>query len=250
MRAAAPQLTHRWPQIGAAILLGAVCACGTPASPPVEVDADSEVPEATRPEPAITVPFTDRLLPFDAERVQLSRDYLREHYGIVQDDAAITPRMAVLHWTAGPTADSAFATFSPTHLSGRAELQGAGSLNVSAHFLVDRDGTTWRLVPETIMARHVIGLNHVAVGIENVGGGERWPLTEAQVDANVALIRWLTASYDITHVIGHHEYTAMEGHPYWAERDAGYRTVKSDPGDAFMQSVRERVVDLQLSGAP
>ena len=29
----------------------------------------------------------------------------------------------------------------------------------SAQFLVDRDGTIYSLMPETFMARHVIGLN-------------------------------------------------------------------------------------------
>ncbi len=36
--------------------------------------------------------------------------------------------------------------------------------------MVDRDGTRYRLMPETYMARHVIGLNYYSIGIENVGG--------------------------------------------------------------------------------
>jgi len=44
-------------------------------------------------------------------------------------------------------------------------------------------------MPETWMARHAIGFNHVAIGIENVGDGARWPLTDAQADADAALVR-------------------------------------------------------------
>src|SRR5580693_7225904 len=62
--------------------------------------------------------------------------------------------------------------FSHTRIeAARPELQREGELNVSAHFLVDRDGTIYRLMPETWMARHCIGLNRVAIGIENVGDG-------------------------------------------------------------------------------
>ena len=47
------------------------------------------------------------------------------------------------------------------------------------------------------MARHCIGLNHVAIGIENVGDGEKLPLTPAQVQADAALVRatarWMDA---------------------------------------------------------
>jgi len=55
-------------------------------------------------------------------------------------------------------------------------------LNVSAHFLVDRDGTIYQLMPETRMARHAIGVNHLAIGVENVGDERKWPLTEAQMN--------------------------------------------------------------------
>ena len=50
---------------------------------------------------------------------------------------------------------------------------------------MDRDGAVYRLMPETWMARHTIGLNRVAIGIENVGG-PRWPLTPEQLRADAA----------------------------------------------------------------
>jgi N-acetylmuramoyl-L-alanine amidase len=197
---------------------------------------------------------TERLLPFDRERLTLMSQYLEAHTGRERSrdprvDCTITPRIVVLHWTGGPTADSAWSTFAPTRLAGRPDLDDAGAVNVSAHYLVDRDGTIYRLMPDNLAARHVIGLNHVAVGIENVGGPKA-PLTEAQVAANAALVRQLAAKWPITHVIGHHQYRRMEGSRYFKESDPTYRTVKSDPGDAFVDAVRAAVHDLQLAGAP
>ncbi|HEY0134791.1 MAG TPA: peptidoglycan recognition family protein, partial [Nannocystis sp.] len=127
----------------------------------------------------------------------------------------------------------------------------AGDLNVSAHYLIDRDGTIVRLMPDTFMARHVVGLNHLAIGVENVGDGERFPLTPAQLAANVALIRDLKARFPgITHVIGHHEYRALAGHPYFKERQRGHRTRRDDPGRKFMNAVRSALADLDLEGPP
>ena len=103
------------------------------------------------------------------------------------------------------------------------------------------------------MARHVIGLNHVAIGVENVGTGTPTSdtLTDAQIEANARLVRYLAEKYPtIEYLIGHHEYQAFEGHPLWKELDDGYRTEKIDQGDRFMSAVRARVADLGLRGAP
>lgn len=194
--------------------------------------------------------IVDRPVPFPAERVQLTRDYIREHYGIDTTSIEIVPRIVVLHWTAGRTLEGDFNTFVPPTLRGRADLRGAGALNVGIQFLVDRDGTIYRLMPETWMARHVIGLNYHAIGVENVGGASGTDdLTPAQRDANIWLVRYLAKKYPtIEYLIGHHEYRQFEGHPLWLEVDAGYRTQKSDPGDAFMSAVRSEVADLGLKG--
>lgn len=162
----------------------------------------------------------------------------------------MVPRVVVLHWTAGPTAASAWNTFAGATLSGRAEIAGAGALNVGAHYLVDRDGTIERLASEDRILRHTIGLNHVAIGIENVGGGAEWPLTQAQIDANVALVRWIAGRQPITHLIGHLEYRSMEGTAHFEERDPTYRTGKADPGADFMTAVRARLADTTLQGPP
>lgn len=176
---------------------------------------------------------------------------MKERYGLDQEEPTIEPKMVVLHWTAIPTLERSFTALNDPQLSGgRTEIAGAGSLNVSTHFLVDRDGSIYRLMPETLMGRHVIGLNHAAIGVENVGGTETTPLTEAQLEANIWLVRYLKSEYDIDYVIGHHEYTNFQGHELWLEKDPGYRTQKSDPGDEFMDRLREATKDLQFKPIP
>ena len=104
-------------------------------------------------------------------------------------------------------------------------------------------------MPETTFARHVIGLNYCAIGVENVGGTNA-PLTQKQLYANEALIRYLKSKYDIEYVIGHHEYKSFIGHPLWKETDPNYLTSKNDPGDEFMTKIRNRIKDLNIKGKP
>jgi beta-N-acetylhexosaminidase len=135
--------------------------------------------------------------------------------------------------------------------SDRKDIAKASTLNVSAHFLVDRDGTIYQLMPDNFMARHVIGLNYSAIGVENVGGeaNKKEDLTPEQTAANIRLVKYLKEKYPgITYLIGHYEYQKMQKTPLWLERDAAYRTTKADPGRKFMQAVRAGVKSLQLKG--
>lgn len=207
------------------------------------------------PAPAPMPPLVEHRLPWSADRERLTMSYLRAHRttpltGDSAVDTRMVPRAIVLHWTAGPTAASAWHTLAPALLAGRADLADAGALNVGAHFLVDRDGTIERLAEDTRILRHCIGLNHVAIGIENVGGGADLPLTDAQVAANAALVRGLAARHPIEVLLGHLEYRRMEGSALFEERDPGYRTQKPDPGAAFMGRVRAAVADLGIAAPP
>ncbi|MGY5848261.1 peptidoglycan recognition protein family protein [Salegentibacter sp. HM20] len=202
--------------------------------------------------PAKTVPeIVDRPIEFNQQRLELTREYLKERYGLKAEDATINPKMIVVHWTAIPTLEASFKAFDPVKLPGaRGDIKSAGDLNVSAHFLIDRDGTIYRLMPENIMARHVIGLNHVALGIENVGGTPETPLTRAQLKANIKLVKYLSKQYEIDYLIGHFEYTLFEGHALWLERDADYRTTKTDPGENFMQELRNATKSFNFKPVP
>ena len=192
-------------------------------------------------------------LPHEEKRRELTVAYLKEHrttpLSSLEQRGLMIPRVVVLHWTAGPTVSSVEAVFSSAHLLGRSELQ-VSQLNVAAHFVVDRDGTIFQLLSTQRIARHCIGLNHLSIGIENVGGGSKLPLTEAQVESNIALVRMLTEQYPITHLIGHYEYQKFESHPYFDEANPKYRTIKSDPGVEFMSAVRKGLEDLPLNGPP
>ena len=174
-----------------------------------------------------------------------------DHYGMMPDKPVIDPQMIVVHWTAIPTLQASYEAFYDSRLPGsRAKIGNASPLNVSVPYLIDRDGSMYQLMPDTLFARHVIGLNHCAIGIENVGDGKNHPLTEAQLEAYEKLIRWLEKKYDIRYVIGHHEYQQFIGHPLWKEKDANYLTEKTDPGDEFMQRLRSQLSDLDLAPLP
>lgn len=193
----------------------------------------------------------DKPINFDPERIQLTIAYRKLHQDPKASDVIIQPKMIILHWTGIPAFKSTWNYFNQTHAeSAREQLAAAGEVNVSAQFLVDRDGAIYRLMPENWMARHCIGLNHVAIGVENVGDGGKFPLTDAQVKANAALVRYLAKKYPITHLIGHQEYRRMEGTPFFLELDPKYRNQKPDPGAGFMSRVRALVSDLKLQGPP
>ncbi|MBT8299291.1 MAG: peptidoglycan recognition protein family protein [Maribacter sp.] len=188
---------------------------------------------------------------FNAERNALTLEYMEEHYGLTQHEPTIDPKMVVLHWTAIPTYEGSFDAFYEVKIpSWREVVSSASGLNVSSHFLVAQDGTIYRLMPETTMGRHVIGLNHCAIGVENVGGTKDTPLTKAQLKSNIWLVKYLAKKYDIEYLIGHHEYTLFENHELWLEKDASYRTKKSDPGDDFMANVRKATSKFKFKPLP
>jgi GT2 family glycosyltransferase len=190
-------------------------------------------------------------LAWTEERERLTLEYRRAHSDPAAVDLAISPRVIVLHHTGGRSVSDAREYFNRERVDeSRAHLARAGAVNVSAHFVVGQDGVIQRLQPETRFARHCIGLNHLAIGIENVGGVPGLPLTDAQLVANARLVRALSARFPITHLIGHFEAARLRDHPYYAECDPAYRVIKVDPGLPFMTGVRALVEDLGLAGPP
>jgi N-acetyl-anhydromuramyl-L-alanine amidase AmpD len=195
--------------------------------------------------------IVDKPIVFNEERNELTIQYLKDRYGLEQDSPNIVPKMIVLHWTAIPTFEGSYDAFYNEKIpSWREVVSMASGLNVSSHFLVDQDGTIYSLMPETIMGRHVIGLNHCAIGVENVGGTKDTPLTKAQLKSNIWLVKYLAKKYNIEYVIGHHEYTLFENHELWLEKDEDYRTKKTDPGDAFMAKVRKATNNFEFKPLP
>ncbi len=201
-----------------------------------------------------TIKIIDKPIDFGKERISMTKAYIKQHYGRKVDNIKITPKIIVLHWTAEMSFNKSFKRLQPQKLlTDRKDIAKASLLNVSSQFLVARDGTIFRLMPENWMARHVIGLNYSSIGVENVGGkGNKIDdLTPAQRKSNILLVKYLKAKYpSIEYLIGHHEYRQMESTSLWLEKDKGYRTVKSDPGKKFMSDIRSAVKPLKLKTPP
>ena len=196
-------------------------------------------------------PMQQMPIVWDEDRLALTAEHLEHHLGLpvtgdLDASTRMDPKVVVLHWTAGPTARSAFWTF---YKPRRQRRDPHHQLNLSVHFVVDRDGTIYQLMPTDRIAAHVVGLNHVAIGIENVGDRRRWPLTPAQITANIALVRFLAQKHELTHLIGHYEFKRFHGHPLW-RGPSGSHIGRADPGEDFMAAVRGAVQDLGLAGAP
>ena len=167
---------------------------------------------ATAPRPRIVV----KPIPFSPARLAETRAYVKRHYGI--DTWRLRhPHVIVEHYTASDTFASAYATFA-SNAANLGEQPG-----VCAHFVIDRDGTIYRLVPPNIICRHTVGLNYTAIGVEHVGTSDARILADKrQLDASLGLTLWLMSRYGIRlrNVIGHNESLTS---PYHRERYTGWR---------------------------
>jgi N-acetylmuramoyl-L-alanine amidase len=141
-------------------------------------------------------------IPFGVKRKAEMAQYAKRHYGI--NSYVLHPKVIVEHVTATSTFSSAYNTFAADVPD--AELHSLPG--TCAHFIIDRDGTIYQLVPLDIMCRHTVGLNYVAIGIEHVGTSDAEVLHDAaQMRSSLALTAWLMARFRIspTNVIGHNE---------------------------------------------
>jgi len=178
-------------------------------------------------------------IPYGARRKAEMAAYAQRHYG--RPTWRLRPRAIVEHVTATATFSpvwSAFASDAPDpelH-----ELPGD-----CAHFVVDRDGTIYQLVPLGVMCRHAVGLNDVAIGIEHVGLSDAQVLRDsAQMGASLALTLWLMRRYRIplAEVIGHAESLSS---PLHHERYRAWRCrTHADWRRADMAVYRARLVAL------
>jgi len=187
---------------------------------------------------------------FGKLRIELTKSYIKNHYGLIVQNIEIEPKIIVIHYTGIDDFDDSIKRFIPSILlSDRKDISNAGVVNVSAHFMVERDGTIHQLMPIDYMARHVIGLNYNSIGIENVGGeNHKQNLTIEQLISNIKLINYLKEKFNsIEYVIGHDEYRCFEGSDLWLEKDKGYRTSKQDPGKIFMRDIRANIQGFKVA---
>jgi N-acetylmuramoyl-L-alanine amidase len=179
-------------------------------------------------------------IPFGPQRRIEMQAYSKRHYGF-DTWRLVRPRVIVEHYTASDTFSSAYSAFAADVPDSELhELPG-----VCAHFVIDRDGTTYQLVSLTTMCRHTVGLNYTAVGIEHVGTSDAEILGNArQLQASLRLTVWLMHRFGIQlrNVIGHNESLTS---PYHRERVAAWRCqTHGDWRHADMEIYRRRVAAL------
>ena len=58
----------------------------------------------------------DKPIVFNAEREQLTLNYLSDRYGLDKETPEIVPKMVVLHWTVIPTLEGSFEAFNEATL--------------------------------------------------------------------------------------------------------------------------------------
>ena len=191
------------------------------------------VAEAAVPRPAIV----SKPIPFGAKRKHEMAAYAQRHYGISSYRLS-SPHVIVEHYTVTSSFQATWNTFAPDRPDPELhELPGT-----CAHFVVDRDGTIYQLVPLAIMCRHTVGLNYTAIGIEHVGSSDAEILSNPrQMAASLRLTRWLRCRYGIgvANVIGHSESLSS---PYHKERVARLRRqTHADMSPAAMKRYRAKL---------
>ena len=167
---------------------------------------------AAAPQPTIV----QKPIPFPQERKEQMAAYSRRHYDI--DSYRLRdPKVIVQHYTVTSTFQQTYNTFAPNNPDPELkELPGT-----CAHYVIDRDGTIYQLVPRSIMCRHTVGLNYTSFGIEHVGMSDRDVMgNKRQLAASLRRTRWLQCRYGIakTDVIGHSESLSSAFHMERVER--------------------------------
>jgi hypothetical protein len=179
-------------------------------------------------------------IPYGHKRKRQMAGYSKRHYG--QHEWRLRdPKVIVLHYTAGPSYESAWQVFASNDPN-RGERPG-----VCSHFVVDKDGTIYRTVPRSIRCRHAIGLNHKAVGIEMVqeaGSGSHWADRQIlhrkpQIHRALRLAGWLKQRLGIKmrNIIGH---AMANDSPYFKDLE-GWRNDHTDWLRSDVRKFRHRL---------
>ncbi len=135
------------------------------------------------------------------------------------DERMLPVTMVVMHYTGMQSAAEAL------------DRMCDADAKVSAHYMIDEDGTVTRMVPEDKRAWHagksywrgITDVNSASVGIELVNPGHEWgyrPFTDAQMEALVPLLAAIVQRHQvpIANIVGHSEIAPAR---------------KDDPGELF-----------------
>jgi N-acetylmuramoyl-L-alanine amidase len=128
-------------------------------------------------------------LPF-TEWEQEYREYFQQYYRT--SDLTLKPRMITLHYSGTEN----FARLWHTFVNGGVYDGKKGHLSV--HFVVDKDGSIYELMPLNRKSRGTYGVNHVTISINLIGRNEQELISNnKQLRTSFALVRWLMKRYNI-----------------------------------------------------
>jgi N-acetylmuramoyl-L-alanine amidase len=179
-------------------------------------------------------------IPFGPRRRAEMEAYAVRHYGL-HTWRLLHPHVIVEHYTANDSFSATWNTFA----SDAPDPELHERPGTCAHFVVDRDGAIYQLVPLTTMCRHTVGLNWTAIGIEHVGTSDASILDNPrQMAASLGLTLWLMTRFHISlpNVIGHNESLTS---PYHRELYAPWRCqTHADWQHADMVVYRRRLLAL------
>ena len=159
-----------------------------------------------------------KLIPYPKSRKQDMAGYSKRHYGGYKWRLT-EPKLVVIHYAEAGSIGSIYNTFAPNH----ADPEFHEKPNVCSHFAVSASGGIYKFVPVSTRCRHVVGLNHVAIGIEHVGFSDGDVLNRpAQLNASLKLTQWLRCRFGlpIEQVIGHNESLSS---PFYKELDPDFK---------------------------
>jgi N-acetylmuramoyl-L-alanine amidase len=181
-------------------------------------------------------------IPFGPTRKAQMTAYVRRHYGSFMRSTwrLVDPHVIVIHYTES-SYSSAYNTFAADVPD--SELHELPA--TSAHFVIDTNGAIHQLVSLGTMARHTVGLNWTAIGVEHVGYSDGQVLGDrAEIGSSLRLVHWLRCRFQIPvrDVIGHAESLSS---PYHHEDVPSLRTqTHGDFVRADMQIYRRRLSAL------
>jgi N-acetylmuramoyl-L-alanine amidase len=214
-----------------AVAVGTGAAAGAGALPPAPA---AQTSAAAKP------PIHKMLIPYPKKRKREMAAYSKRHYGQYKWRLN-NPKLIVEHYAAAGSISSIFNTFAPD----RPDVEFHELPGVCSHFAVSASGGIYKFVPISIRCRHVVGLNHVAVGIEHVGFSDQDILNRpAQLTASLRLTQWLRCrlGLPINQVIGHNESLSS---PFYKELDPRFKgQTHGDWNHADMQIYRADLAKL------
>jgi N-acetylmuramoyl-L-alanine amidase len=159
-----------------------------------------------------------RLIPYGPDRQNDMAQYSRRHYGEAVSELT-DPKLIVIHYAEAGSISSIFNTFAPN----RPDVEYNELPGVCSHYAVGSSGAIVRFVPDSIRCRHVVGLNHVSLGIEHVGFSDGDVLNnKRELKASLRLTQFLRCreGLGIKQVIGHNESLKS---PYYLELDPDFK---------------------------